>query len=302
MAQLVQIRGAPAQKRVPKPDWLKVKLPGGARYEQVRATLSELNLHTVCAEASCPNMGECWGGGTATVMLMGDVCTRGCRFCDVETGRPGPLDPLEPRHLAEAIARLGLDYVVVTSVNRDDLPDGGAAHFAQAITELRRACPETLVEVLIPDFQGDEESLQYIVDAKPDVVAHNVETIERLTRKVRDQRAAYLQSLHVLDYLKRHGAKTKTSLMMGLGETDAEVRVAMRDARDARVDILTLGQYLRPSEKHLPVVEYVHPDRFAALAKDGEAMGFAFVAAGPLVRSSYRAGEFFLRKWARGET
>jgi len=194
MGSLVQLR----KTRAPKPEWLKVRMPGGGRYEHVRRTLRELGLATVCEEASCPNIGECWGSGTATVMLMGDVCTRGCRFCDVSSGMPGPLDPLEPRHLAEAVSRLGLDYLVVTSVNRDELSDGGAAHFAQAIVELRRAAPKTLVEVLTPDFQGDRGSLQMIIDAAPTVAAHNLETVERLTPRVRDRRASYKQSLEVL--------------------------------------------------------------------------------------------------------
>ena len=272
-------------------------MPGGGRYEAVKRTLRDLNLHTVCEEASCPNVGECWGGGTATVMLMGDVCTRGCRFCDVQSGMPAPLDPLEPRHLAEAVARLGLDYLVVTSVNRDELPDGGASHIAQAIVELRRAAPDTLVEVLTPDFLGSRDALQMIVDAAPAVAAHNVETVERLTPRVRDRRARYRQSLEVLEFYKRGGMRTKSSLMLGLGETHAEVVQAMRDLRAVDCDILTLGQYLRPSEKHLPVEEFVAPEEFAVLEREGLALGFRFVAAGPLVRSSYKAGEFFIQRW-----
>ncbi|MGZ6124993.1 MAG: lipoyl synthase [Myxococcales bacterium] len=294
---LVQL-GAAKKLREPKPDWLKVRMPGGGRYESVKRTLRELNLHTVCEEASCPNVGECWGGGTAPVMLMGDVCTRGCRFCDVSSGTPSPLDPLEPRHLAEAVGRLGLDYLVVTSVNRDELPDGGASHFAQAIVELRRAAPRTLVEVLTPDFQGSRDALQMIVDAAPTVAAHNLETVERLTPRVRDRRAAYRQSLEVLDFYKRGGMRTKSSLMLGLGEKEPEVLQAMRDLRAVGCDILTLGQYLRPSDKHLPVEEFVRPEEFGRLEREGLAMGFRFVAAGPLVRSSYKAGEFFVQRWA----
>ena len=292
---LVQLGGRAKKPREPKPEWLKVRMPGGGRYERVRSTLRELNLVTVCEEASCPNVGECWGSGTATVMLMGDVCTRGCRFCDVASGTPRPLDPQEPRHLAEAVGRLGLDYLVVTSVNRDELQDGGAAHFAQAIVELRRAAPKTLVEVLTPDFQGRTFALDMIIDAGPTVAAHNVETIERLTPHVRDRRATYRQSLDVLDYYKRGGMRTKSSIMLGLGETHGEVVQAMRDLRSVGCDIVTLGQYLRPSEKHLPVVEFVHPDAFKALEQEGLALGFQFVAAGPLVRSSYKAGEFFVK-------
>jgi lipoic acid synthetase len=246
-------------------------------------------------------VGECWGSGTATVMLMGRVCTRGCRFCDVESGMPAPLDPLEPRHLAEAVGRLGLDYLVVTSVNRDELSDGGAAHFAQAIVELRRAAPRTLVEVLTPDFQGSREALQMIIDARPTVAAHNLETVERLTPFVRDRRARYRQSLDVLEVYKRGGMRTKSSLMLGLSETRDEVLQAMRDLRSVDCDILTLGQYLRPSEKHLPVHEFVRPEVFADLEREGLQMGFKFVAAGPLVRSSYKAGEFFVQRWLSQE-
>ena len=294
---LTQLGGAARERREPKPEWLRVRMPGGGRYEQVKRTLRELNLHTVCEEASCPNVGECWGGGTATVMLMGDVCTRGCRFCDVSSGLPTPLDPLEPRHLAEAVGRLGLDYLVVTSVNRDELEDGGASHFAQAIVELRRAAPKTLVEVLTPDFQGSREALQMIVDAQPTVAAHNVETVERLTPRVRDRRATYRQSLDVLEFYKRGGMRTKSSIMLGLGETHGEVITAMRDLRSVGCDILTLGQYLRPSEKHLAVEEFVRPEVFSRLEREGLAVGFRFVAAGPLVRSSYKAGEYFIQRW-----
>jgi lipoic acid synthetase len=233
---------------------------------------------------------------------MGDVCTRGCRFCDVESGMPGPLDPLEPRHLAEAVGRLGLDYLVVTSVNRDELPDGGASHFAQAIRELRKAAPKTLVEVLTPDFQGSADALDMIIEAQPTVAAHNLETVERLTPRVRDRRASYQQSLRVLDHYKRGGMRTKSSLMLGLGEQYDEVLQAMTDLRAVGCDILTLGQYLRPSDKHLEVVEFVRPEVFADLEQRGLQLGFKFVAAGPLVRSSYKAGEFFVERWVRDGT
>lgn len=288
----------PRQPREPKPDWLRVSLPGGERYLKVRETLKRLKLHTVCEEAQCPNVGECWGGGTATVMLMGDVCTRGCRFCDVASGRPSALDPDEPRHLAEAVQHMELDYVVVTSVNRDDLPDGGAGHFAEAIREMKRTSPKMMVEVLIPDFQGSREALDMIVDAGADVVAHNIETVRRLTRGVRDVRATYDQSLEVLRYLRERGARfTKSSIQIGHGETDEEVRETLRDLHAVNCDIVTLGQYLRPSPKHLPVQEFVHPERFDAWQKEAEAMGFLFAASGPLVRSSYRAGELFLKAY-----
>lgn len=299
MPDLIQLG---ARKREPKPEWLKVRMPGGGRYAFVRDTLRELKLHTVCEEASCPNVGECWGSGTATVMLMGDVCTRGCRFCDVKTGRPGALDPDEPRHLAEAVARLGLDYLVVTSVDRDDLPDQGAGHFAQAIRELRRAAPRTSVEVLVPDWRGEQALVQRVVEAQPHVYAHNVETVERLQRPVRDIRAGYRQSIDTLIDAKRAGARyTKSSLMLGVGEAEDEVVATMRHLREADVDVLTLGQYLRPSQKHLEVREFVHPDRFHALAAAARELGFLYVAAGPLVRSSYKAAEFFLHGHLRGE-
>lgn len=295
IAEDLKARGIPREAK--KPAWLKVPLPGGERYRRVRETLRGLALHTVCQEANCPNVGECWSGGTATVMLMGDVCTRGCRFCHVKTAaRPPPLDPDEPRHLAEAIATLGLDYIVVTSVDRDDLPDGGAGHFADAIRRLK-AIPELLVEVLTPDFQGDAEAIRTVGRAGPDVFANNVETVRRLTPAVRDPRAGYDQTLSVLARMKQEfpAIFTKSSIMVGLGESEAEVRETMRDLRDAGTDILTLGQYLRPSAWHLPVLEWVTPAKFDAYRAAGLAMGFRYVASGPLVRSSYRAAELFLR-------
>lgn len=298
-------RGIPRDAK--KPSWLRVPLPGGERYQRVRETLRGLALHTVCQEASCPNVGECWGGGTATVMLMGDVCTRGCRFCHVKTAaRPPPLDPEEPRHLAEAVARLGLDYIVVTSVDRDDLPDGGAAHFAEAIRRLK-GIPALLVEVLTPDFQGDAEAVRTVGRAAPDVFANNIETVRRLTPVVRDARAGYDQTLAVLDRMRREfpAIVTKSSIMVGLGETDAEILETMKDLRAVGVAILTFGQYLRPSAWHLPVVEWVTPQRFAGFREAGLSLGFRYVASGPLVRSSYRAAELFLRgeiETARGSS
>jgi lipoyl synthase len=283
--------------REPKPGWLRVELPGGERYQHVRDTLQGLKLHTVCAEAHCPNVGECWGGGTATVMLMGDTCTRGCRFCQVKTSAtPPPLDPDEPRHLAEAISQLKLDYIVVTSVDRDDLPDGGAGHFADAIRRLK-AIPHLLVEVLTPDFRGDAEAVRTVGSAGPDVFANNLETVRRLTPVVRDARATFDQTLQVLARMKREFPRvfTKSSIMVGLGETEDEVLAAMRELRGVGAEILTLGQYLRPSSWHLPVQEWISPERFAAYREQGLAMGFRYVASGPLVRSSYRAGELFLR-------
>jgi lipoic acid synthetase len=283
------------RKFPPKPEWLKVRLPSGDGYERVRRLLRRLDLHTVCEESRCPNMAECWGGGTATVMLMGDVCTRGCRFCHVSSGAPQPLDPDEPRHLAEAVAELDLRYLVVTSVDRDDLPDQGAGHFAEAIRQLKARCPSTRVEVLIPDFQGRVEHLETLLAAAPDVVAHNVETVRRLTPTVRDARAGYDQSLLVLATLKsKRAAYTKSSLMLGLGETRPELIEAFGDLRAAGVDVLTLGQYLQPSSWHLRVERFVPPEEFEELREAAMSFGFLYVAAGPLVRSSYRAAEFFL--------
>jgi lipoic acid synthetase len=254
-------------------------------------------LATVCEEARCPNIAECWGGGTATVMLMGEVCTRACRFCHVKVGAPPPLDPEEPENLARAARELNLEYLVVTSVNRDDLPDGGAGHFAAAIRALRRESPETLVEVLIPDFQGVERDLDTVTLARPHVVAHNVETVERLTPTVRDRRANYRQSLAVLKYLRERPERpyTKSSLMLGLGETEPELLQTFADLRGVGVDVLTLGQYLQPSPYHLSVVRFVSPAEFADYKVAAEKMGFLYVASGPLVRSSYRAAEFFMK-------
>jgi lipoyl synthase len=285
-----------------KPEWLKVRPPSGEQYAQLKTLLRSLDLHTVCEEAHCPNVWECWGGGTATIMLMGDVCTRGCRFCAVASGNPhGALDLAEPIKVAEAIAKLGLRYVVLTSVDRDDLPDGGASHFARTIQEIKARDPDVLVEALIPDFQGDLEDVRAVVDSGPDVLDHNLETIRRLQASVRDRRANYEQSLQVLRGAKsmRTGLFTKSSLMLGLGETHEEVLEAMRDLRANGVDILTLGQYLRPSGWHLPVEEYIPPEEFDSYREEGEDMGFLYVAAGPLVRSSYRAGEYFLERVIR---
>ncbi|MEC7241249.1 MAG: lipoyl synthase [Myxococcota bacterium] len=291
--------GLPIKTR--KPSWLKVKLPTGAkqeRFARIRGRARELGLSTVCEEAQCPNIGECWGGGTATFMVMGSICTRGCRFCAVNTRRKGnPLDPDEPRNVAVAISEMELDYVVVTSVDRDDLADGGAGHFAACIEEIHSLNPSTMVEVLIPDFSGDRDLLNRVVQAKPEVLAHNVECIERLTSTVRDPRAGYQQSLDVLAAAKELGSEyTKSSIMVGLGETEEEVLKCMSDLRDVGVDFLTVGQYLRPSAKHLALQRYVTPEEFETYEKLGLEMGFTYVASGPLVRSSYKAGEFFIHR------
>lgn len=279
-----------------KPEWLKVRLPHGEGYERVKGLVKELKLATVCEEARCPNIAECWGGGTATVMLMGEVCTRACRFCHVKVGAPPPLDPHEPENLALAVKGMDLEYIVVTSVNRDDRPDGGASHFAAAISALRRET-KTLVEVLIPDFKGVERDLDTVALARPHVVAHNIETVERLSPKVRDRRAGYRQSLRVLEYLKQRPEKlyTKSSIMVGLGETDEEILQCLRDLREVGVDVVTLGQYLQPSQYHLRVERFVSPAQFDTYKQQAEEMGFLYVAAGPLVRSSYRAAEFFMK-------
>lgn len=290
----------PALASVRLPPWLKVRLPGGPAYDRVKALMRAHGLSTVCEEARCPNVAECWGGGTATVMVMGDACTRGCRFCSVATAaRPGLPDPAEPANLAEALAGLGLEYVVVTTVCRDDLPDQGAGHVAACIRAVKRRCPDLLLEVLIQDFRGDRDLLRGVAEAGPDVIAHNLETVERLTPLVRDRKAGYRQSLDVLAAAKelRPGFHTKSSLMLGFGETEAELQQAFRDLRSVGTDVLTLGQYLRPTGqgRHLPVAEFVPPQRFDGLKQLAEAMGFLYVASGPFVRSSYRAAELFMK-------
>jgi lipoic acid synthetase len=292
------------------PDWFKVKAPGGEAYAAIKRALRERGLSTVCEEARCPNLAECWGGGsggrgvgTATIMVMGGTCTRGCRFCSVPTGRPGALDPEEPRKASETIGIMGVGYIVITSVDRDDLPDGGADHFGKVIEQCKVDHEDLLVEVLTPDFQGDTKALARIVSARPDVIAHNIETVERLTPLIRDRRATYKQSLQVLRDYKRLGARfTKTSIMLGLGETETEVKQCLTDLRGVGVDIVTFGQYLRPTQeaRHLPVLEFVHPDQFAAYHAMAQRMGFLYVASGPLVRSSYKAGELFLEGMIRG--
>lgn len=280
-----------------KPSWLKVGLPSGPNYQRLRRDFRALDLHTVCEEARCPNLAECWRDGTATIMILGDVCTRGCRFCAVKTAKTGtPVDWEEPRRVAEALARMQLRYVVITSVDRDDLADGGAGVFARTITETKARCPELILEALIPDFQGDPAALAVVVDAGPEVIGQNIETVERLTRYARDRRCGYEQTLRVLENIKLRNPATytKTAILLGMGETESEVLRTMRDIRARGVDILTLGQYLRPSKKHLPVAEYLNPGKFAEYEQAGLELGFRYIAAGPMVRSSYRAAEFFI--------
>jgi lipoic acid synthetase len=288
------VRNASAAQapREPKPEWLKVRLPSGGRYQQIKATMTENRLATVCEEARCPNIAECWNAGTATLMLMGSVCTRACRFCAVATGNPkGLLDPDEPRLAAESVNVMGLDYVVLTSVDRDDLPDGGAGHYAACIREIKRVNPTTAVEALTPDFSGSERDVQTVLDSGVEVFAQNIETVRRLTHPVRDPRASYDQTLAVLAYAKRArpDVLTKTSLMLGLGETDDEIVETLRDLREVGIDIVTLGQYLRPTTAHLPVERWVTPEQFAEYRRQGLELGFLEVVSGPLVRSSYRA-------------
>ena len=282
-----------------KPPWLRIKLPSGETYSKVRSVIRKYRLHTVCEEALCPNIAECWGGGTATIMILGNICTRSCRFCAVKSGNPGgKVDEDEPRRVAEAVKELELTYVVLTSVTRDDLPDGGASIYAETIRLIRRLSPKTIIEALIPDLNNDPDAVEMIVKAGADVIGHNLETVERLTGMVRDRRAGYWKSLKTLRMLKELSDKiyTKSSIMLGLGEREDEVIKAMQDLRKAEVDILTLGQYLQPTKKHLKVIEYVSPERFERLKQIGEKLGFLYVAAGPLVRSSYKAGEYFLEK------
>ena len=278
-----------------KPEWLKVKLPSGDNYNRLRAIVKDRGLHTVCQEAMCPNIAECWGVGTGTFMILGDTCTRGCRFCNVKTGIPNPIDPLESYKLGRSIEDLGLNYAVITCVDRDDLPDGGAQQMADAIRAIRHRTPHVKVEVLTSDYRGDVEALKKVIDAGPDVFAHNIETTRALTARVRDRRCGYDQSLTVLRNAKtmRPDRFTKSGLMLGLGETDDDVLQAARDLRGVGVDILTLGQYLRPTQKHLEVVSYVTPDKFRWFAEAIKPMGYHQVVSGPLVRSSYHAEQAF---------
>lgn len=296
-----------------KPEWLRIRPPAGEKYTQIKSMLRERNLHTVCEEAHCPNVAECWAGGTATFMVGGDTCTRACRFCAIKTARlPPPLDPNEPAHVAESVATLGLRYVVLTSVDRDDMRDGGAAHFHATIQGIKKLNPEIIVEALVPDFQGDVEAVRTIVDSGVDVYAHNIETVASLQYRVRDPRAGYLQSLSTLraaksiaDESTRAGKKrilyTKSSIMLGLGETEEELRKTFQDLREFGVDILTLGQYLRPSLNHLPVEKFYTPEEFENLKVIAESYGFGYVASGAMVRSSFKAAEFFIEGLLKGE-
>lgn len=293
----IKAEPVPAE-RLPKPSWLRVVNTTTPEYMAVKARVKEHRLATVCEEAKCPNIAECWSHGTATIMLMGAICTRACRFCSVDTGNPhGWLDQDEPENTARTVSLMNLDYIVLTSVNRDDLPDGGAAHYANTIRAIKVRCPHTKIEALTPDFQGVQKDVALLLDSGVDVFAQNVETVERLTHPVRDNRAGYWQTIDVLAYAKQYrpDVLTKTSLMLGLGETDEEILQTMDDLRKANVDILTLGQYMQPTKNHLPVVRYVTPEAFARLRTSGLEKGFFEVASGPMVRSSYRADRVFKR-------
>ena len=271
-----------------KPSWLKMKMPAGEGYRRLLNLVNDQRLHTVCQSAKCPNMGECWSAGTATLMILGDVCTRSCGFCHIATGRPPTLDLDEPVRVGKAVAAMGLKHTVVTSVNRDELPDGGAGVWAETIRQIRLQAPGTNVEVLIPDFAGDWDALQTVLDQKPDILNHNIETVPRLYRQVRPQ-AKYRRSLELLRIAKQQGFIAKTGMMLGLGEQEHEIEAVLNDLVSIGCDILTLGQYLQPTPNHLPVIRWVHPDEFAGWKRRGEALGLRHVEAGPLVRSSYHA-------------
>jgi lipoic acid synthetase len=288
MQELPVIAAETAAPRVKKPDWLRVKLPIGENYRQVRNLVDTHKLHTICESGNCPNMGECWGAGTATFMILGNICTRSCGFCAVATGRPEAVDWDEPQRVAEAIYLMKVKHAVITSVDRDELKDGGSIIWANTIKAVRALNPNTTMETLIPDFRGIWENLERVIEAAPEVVSHNLETVERMTKQVRIQ-AKYHRSLEVIRRLKQGGMRTKSGIMLGLGETKEEVVQAMQDLYDNGCDVVTLGQYLQPTPKHLPVLRFVHPDEFAELREIGYGMGLDYVEAGPLVRSSYHA-------------
>ena len=276
------------EQRIPKPKWLKVKLPTGENYRKVRSLVDEHKLHTICESGNCPNMGECWGEGTATFMILGNICTRSCGFCAVSTGKPLEADPFEPARVANSVKLMGVKHAVITSMDRDDLADGGSDIWVKTVELVRSKSPGTTMETLIPDFAGNWENLQRIIDVAPDIVSHNLETVRRLTKQVRIQ-AKYDRSLEVLFRLKKGGMRTKSGVMLGLGETRDEVLETMEDLRSVQVDVLTLGQYLQPTRKHLPVQEFVTPEQFKEYEEIGLKMGYRFVESGPLVRSSYHA-------------
>lgn len=288
----------PATERVKKPNWLRVKLPIGESYKHVRGLVDEHKLHTICESGNCPNMGECWGAGTATFMILGNICTRSCGFCAVATGKPNPVDWNEPQRVAEAIYLMKVKHAVVTSVDRDELQDGGSIIWYNTIKAIKSLNPDTTLETLIPDFRAQKENIQRIIDAAPEVVSHNIETVERLTKQVRIQ-AKYHRSMETLRILKEGGMRTKSGIMLGLGEAKEEVFQTLRDLRASNVDVVTIGQYLQPTPKHLPVARFVHPDEFAEYRDFGYELGFDYVESGPLVRSSYHSEKHVVEGYGR---
>ena len=284
--------------KLKKPNWLRVKLPIGESYKHVRGLVDKNKLHTICESGNCPNMGECWGEGTATFMILGNICTRSCRFCAVATGKPEAIDWDEPQRVAEAISLMQVKHAVVTSVDRDEQPDGGSIIWYNTIKAIKTLNPTTTLETLIPDFRGIEEQIQRVIEAAPEVVSHNMETVERITKKVRVQ-AKYDRSLFVLDFLKKSGMRTKTGIMLGIGETKEELVTSMKQLVDVGCDVLTLGQYLQPTPKHLPVQRFVHPNEFLELKSIGYDLGFDYVESGPLVRSSYHSEKHVIQGWGK---
>jgi lipoyl synthase len=296
--ELPIIQNIPADTKIKKPNWLRVKLPIGESYKHVRGLVDKHKLHTICESGNCPNMGECWGEGTATFMILGNICTRSCRFCAVATGRPEPIDWDEPQRVAEAINLMRVKHAVITSVDRDEQPDGGSIIWHNTIKAVKALNPETTLETLIPDFRGIEDQIERVIDAAPEVVSHNMETVERMTKKVRVQ-AKYHRSLFVLEHLKNGGMRTKTGMMLGIGETKDEVVETMQHLVNVGCDVLTLGQYLQPTPKHIAVQRFVHPDEFAELKDIGYNLGFDYVESGPLVRSSYHSEKHVIQGWGR---
>jgi lipoic acid synthetase len=292
------VQELPVVTKIKKPDWLRVKLPLGQSYKHVRGLVDDHKLHTICESGNCPNMGECWGEGTATFMILGNICTRSCGFCAVATGRPEPVDWDEPQRVAEAIYLMKVKHAVITSVDRDELADGGSIIWNNTIKAVKALNPDTTLETLIPDFRGNAEQIQRVIDAAPEVVSHNIETVERLTKQVRIQ-AKYRRSLEVLKTLKQGGIRTKTGIMLGIGETKEEVIQSMEDLVAVGCQVLTLGQYLQPTLKHLPVLRFVHPDEFAELREIGYQLGFDYVESGPLVRSSYHSEKHVIKGYGR---
>jgi lipoic acid synthetase len=298
MQELPIINTVPETAKVKKPNWLRVKLPTGENYKHVRGLVDTHKLHTICESGNCPNMGECWGEGTATFMILGNVCTRSCGFCAVATGRPDAVDWDEPQRVAEAIYLMQVKHAVVTSVDRDELKDGGSIIWYNTIKAIKSLNPGTTLETLVPDFKGQQENIQRIIEAAPEVVSHNIETVERLTRQVRIQ-AKYRRSMDVLKVLKEGGMRTKSGIMLGLGEAKEEVIQTMKDLRNSGVDVITIGQYLQPTRKHLPVIRFVHPDEFAEYRELGYELGFDYVESGPLVRSSYHSDKHVIKGYGR---